>query len=245
MSIVSWLKRNSSAVLTVLSSIGVVGTAVLSGRATYNAFDCLKKEERQDELKSKKIRRIIPYYIPTILTGSVTIACIVSTYILDKRQQKCLTAAYALVSESYRDYRDKAKELYSDDADDEIFKSIASENFPDWKIPEGKDIFYDTYSKRYFVSKMEDVLYAIYHFNRNFQLRGIASINEFYDFLCIEKIKSGNLVGYNWHELAEEGIIPWIDIYTEKAVNCDGTKFYVLSYMFDPIADYEDWEPDF
>ena len=48
--------------------------------------------------------------------------------VLSKRQQAALTSAYALLNDSYNNYKDKLKELYGEEAHQKIVDAIAAEN---------------------------------------------------------------------------------------------------------------------
>lgn len=53
---------------------------------------------------------------------------------LNRRQQAALTSAYALVQSSYKEYKDKLKELYGEEAHNAIVDSIAKEKCKDISI---------------------------------------------------------------------------------------------------------------
>lgn len=235
-----FLRRHSGTILSIISSCGVVSTAVLSGMATYEAVKAVDKKKAKT--KKEKLKVITPIYIPTVLSGVSTIACIVSANLLSKFQQASLASAYALLNSSYKEYRNKLKELHGDEADLEVISNIASEKFPEGKIPEGCELFYDQYSKRYFSMPMEDVIFAVYNLNRHFAFNSLVTVNEFYDFLQISKINGGDIVGWSWRQMGEDGLIPWIDVHIMKALTCDGKEYYVLDFDFDPIEDYDEGE---
>ena len=66
-------------------------------------------------------------YIPTAAFGLSTIACIMGANALNSRKQAALTSAYALINQSYKEYKDKLKELYGEEAHNAIVDSIVSE----------------------------------------------------------------------------------------------------------------------
>ena len=124
-----FFKRNSSTILTCVGSIGVVTTAVLAVKATPKAIRLLEsaEEEKGEELTTLETVKIAgPAYIPAAITGVSTIACIFGANILSKCQQASLMSAYALIENSYKEYKNKLKVLYGDDADKEITKEIKS-----------------------------------------------------------------------------------------------------------------------
>ena len=162
-----FFKRNSSTILTCVGAAGVVATTVLAVNATPKAMKLLKKaeEEKQEKLTKKETVMVAaPVYIPTVLVGTATIACIFSSNILNKRQQAAITSAYTLLSSSYNEYKDKVKELYGENADDEVTTEIAKDKYEDQdiEVSEGSQLFYDAFSGRYFTSTLFKVQQAEY-----------------------------------------------------------------------------------
>lgn len=78
-------KKHMNTILSIVSSLGVVSTAVLSGMATYDAVKAIN--EKKAETKKEKIKVAAPIYIPTVLSGMATIACIISANLFNKVQQ--------------------------------------------------------------------------------------------------------------------------------------------------------------
>jgi hypothetical protein len=167
-----FIKRNGSTILTCIGSVGVVATTVMAVKATPKAVKLLEQAEVQKEeplTVLEKIRVAGPSYIPTILVGVSTIACIFGANILNKRQQAALLSAYALLDNSYKEYKKKAAELYGENADQHIREEIAKDDYEesDIEVEDNKLLFYDEYRREYFNATMEDVLMAEYTLNRD------------------------------------------------------------------------------
>ena len=176
-----FFKRNSSTILTCVGSIGVVTTAVLAVKATPKAIRLLEsaEEEKGEELTTLETVKIAgPAYIPAAITGVSTIACIFGANILSKCQQASLMSAYALIENSYKEYKNKLKVLYGDDADKEVTQEIVKDRYEDYdvSVSDGKQLFFDYFSMRYFESTMEKVLIGENNFNKNLTLNGYASL---------------------------------------------------------------------
>lgn len=251
------LKRNSSNILTLLGSVGVVATAVMAVRATPKAIHLLEnaKKEKEDELtKTEALKTALPVYIPTFLIGLSTIACIFGANALNKHQQGALMSAYALVDNSYREYKSKLKELYGEEAHNSIIDSIAKEkceevhitcpgmietstlDFDEGMEPEVIRTFYDSFSQRYFESTISKIIQAEYHLNRNFMFEGCIDLNEFYEFLGLEKTDIGDTVGWSSYN----GDIYWIDFNHHKITLEDGMEIFVIDMVFEPTAEWLD-----
>ena len=109
------LYRSSPTILTVVASVGVVTTTIMAVRATPKAIKILKEaelEKGEDLSKLEIIRAAGPIYIPSVLLGVSTIACIFGANALNQKKQASLMSAYAMLNESYKQYRKAAKTVY-------------------------------------------------------------------------------------------------------------------------------------
>lgn len=239
-----FLKRNSSTILTWIGAAGVVATAVTAVKATSKAAALLEqaKEEKEDDLTIlEKIKVAGPAYIPSALIGASTIACIFGANILNKRQQASVVSAYAIIDNSYKEYKAKLKELYGEDADKEIEGEVAKVQYDRndiMPIEDGKQLFFDYFSLRYFESTMEEVLRAENAFNKNYSLCGYAALNEFYDTLGIPRVDYGYELG--WSKEAADMFYgyDWIDFEHERVDLGDGMDCIIISMSHMPTADY-------
>ena len=245
-----FLKKNSATILTVAAAAGVITTSVLSAKAAIKASRVLthKEEEKGEKLTFEEtISAVWTIYIPSVVAGMSTIACVFGANILNKRQQASLASAYALIDNSYKEYKAKLKELYGEEAHNNIVDAIAAEKYEDVHVYAGgltsaytqeiesdaePRLFYDEYSGRYFETTIEKVLLAEYHLNRNYILRGFARLNEFYEFLGLEPTDYGETVG--WDICGE---IYWIDFNHRKAFigdDNDGFECYIIEMPYYP-----------
>lgn len=241
-----YLKRSSPMILTVAAAAGVVGTSIMSVKATLKAVSILDKvkEDSDDELTRTEIVRVVgPSYIPAAMLGVSTIICIFGVNALNRKQQAALTSAYALLDNTYKEYKKKVRELYGDDADIKIRESLCKEKYEktDINVDAEKQLFYDEFSGRYFESTLIDVKDAEYHFNRNFVLRGYATLNEFYDFLAIPKMKNGEALGWSFGAGGAFYGYEWIDFEHTKTEMPDGLECWIISMPFPPTVDYMDY----
>ena len=245
-----FLKKNSATILTVAAAAGVITTSILSAKAAIKASRVLahKEEEKGEKLTFEEtISAVWTIYIPPVVAGMSTIACVFGANILNKRQQASLASAYALIDNSYKEYKAKLKELYGEEAHNNVVDAIAAEKCEDVNVYAGgltsaytqeiesdaePRLFYDEYSGRYFETTIEKVLLAEYHLNRNYILRGFARLNEFYEFLGLEPTDDGETVGW---DICDE--IYWIDFNHRKAFigdDNDGFECYIIEMPYYP-----------
>lgn len=239
-----FFKRNSSTILTCVGAAGVVATTVLAVKATPKALYLLEqaKEEKGEQLTKLEVVNVAgPVYIPTIITGVSTIACIFGANALNKRQQAALMSAYALLDNSYKEYKKKVVELYGDDADIRVRQEIVKDQYEeeDIHVDGDKILFYDSFSERYFESTMEAVIKAEYAINRKISLWGGANLNEFYEELGIEPVDYGNYLGWSSGGLMAAVWSQWLDFDNEKVIMEDGLECYIISATIEPMFDYE------
>lgn len=245
-----YLKHNSSTILTCIGAVGLVMTAVSTAKATPKAIKNLQKakeEKGEDLTKLEVLISAGPAYIPSVVIGASTIACIFGANVLNKRQQAAITSAYAFVDNSYKKYRSKLTELYGEETDIQIRDAIIKDECKDidvWAPGCGaidrkgeKRLF--GYNGRYFESTMESVINAEYHFNRNFSLRGDASLNEIYEFLGLSPTEEGAVLGWSCTQLIEDWEMTWIDFDHRLTTLDNGEECYIIDNPIPPIMDYE------
>lgn len=236
------IRKYSPVALSFVASAGVVITAIAAAKATPRAValvyaDSRKKHDGDPYAYTKKEAFIAAWkcYIPAVAFGASTIACIMGANALNRRQQAALTSAYALVQSSYKEYKDKLKELYGEEAHNVIMDSIISSlDFGEGMEPEVSRTFYDSFSQRYFESTIEKVIQAEYHLNRNFMFAGVIPLNDFYEFLGLEKTELGDAVGWS----SCNGDIYWIDFNHHRLTLDDGMEIYVIDMVFEPTAEW-------
>lgn len=239
-----FVNRNSATILTCVGGAGVVATAVMTAKATPKALDLLKKaeEEKGEELtKLEKVKYAGPAYIPAAITGVATIACIFGANMLNKRQQAALMSAYALLDNSYKDYKKKVVELYGEEVDQHIKNEIVKDKYEESviEVHDNKQLFYDSFGERYFESTMEDVLRAEAVINKKLSLWAGASLNELYEALDIPPTKEGDRVGWSSGSLMEAVWSTWLDFDHDKVVMDDGLECYIISTTVEPVYDFE------
>lgn len=159
-------KRNGSTILAVVGAAGVIATAVLAAKETPKAKRILKEaeEEKGEELtKLEVVKTAAPAYIPALLTGAATIACIFGVKGLSGNQQASIASAYALLDRSYKEYRKKVNDIYGDDADDRVKDEIARDKYGEVEpsTDDDKQLFLDFNTLEYFEARFEDVVQKV------------------------------------------------------------------------------------
>lgn len=189
-----FLRKNSPIILTVIGSVGVVSTSVLAVKATPKALALMHdaEQEKGDKLTIKETV-IVAWkpYIPAVISGLSTIACIFGANHLNTRNQASLMSAYALLDQAYKEYRNKMIELHGEEADAEVRRAIMQAKYDELDIGGDELLFFDHLSMRYFIKTMDEVLRAESEFLEVFAHRGYAFLNEYYDILGEPRVAHG------------------------------------------------------
>lgn len=242
-----FIKKYSTTILSCVGVAGVVATTVTAVRATPKALKLI--EEHKSELGVEKltacetIKATWKCYIPTTLIGISTISCILGANILNKKTQASLMSAYSLLDSSFKEYRNKANDIYGKDADKKIKEAIAKENFSKhpFKVSEEKQLFYDMVSDRYFESTLAEVYRAEYELNRGYAKHGYCCLNDFYDLIGIDEIIDGYEIGWSMDASSMFYGYDCID-FEHELVSLedeeDGLECYVIVMPFPPTSDY-------
>ena len=162
--------------------------------------------------------------------------------VLNKRTQAALTIEYALLDQSYKDYKNKVEELYGEEAERDVRTSIAKDKYAESDIEVGDDaqLFYDFYSGRYFESTMADVRAAEYELNRKIMLHNCAHLNDWYEELGLEPIDGGYAIGWSrdfnqaayWQE--------WVDFRHSDTTLDEGLDCCIITILQEPSIYFDD-----
>ena len=239
-------KRNGSTVLTSIGAVGAVATTVMAVKATPKALMLLEEAERKkgEDLTNFEIVKVAgPTYIPTVLVGVSTLACIFGANVLSKRHQASLISAYAMLDNSYKEYKKKVEDVYGEDANARIREEIVKGKYIECDLPaDGElELFYDMYSDRYFHSTKSKVQYAEYHLNRNLATRDYATIDDFYEYLGIAGIEGGDEIGWTTESIIEMYWQNWIDFTHQRVELEDGLECHIIIIEQAPISDFADY----
>lgn len=241
-----FIRKNASTILTCIGGAGVVATSVMAVKATPKAMKLIeaKKEEKGEKLSVlETIETAGMTYVPTVITGAATIACIFGANVLNQRKQAALMSAYALLDNSYKEYKKKVDELYGEGSDQEIRDELAKDKYEeeDIEVDDGKRLFYDEFSERYFEATTEQVLQAEYNINRDLSEGGGVFLNEFYEHLGLDTVDYGDYLGWSACELVETSWYCWIEFDHRKVVMDDGLECTIISMRFEPTFDFENY----
>lgn len=185
---------HSTTILTSVGVAGVVGTAVSASVASVKSYKTVKEvEERENrDLEFKeKVKLCGKYYIPTVITGTITVASIICVPVLFGKREAVMASTIAFLKEGIEECRDVVAEKLGDDEvkdlqDKVIFDKIADadsdEIHPEWTFEtHGKTLCYDYYCGRYFYSDPAYLRSCEGEINRLYLTEGVISLQQVYD----------------------------------------------------------------
>lgn len=244
MNVMKLVQKNSSTILTCIGAAGVIATAVLTGRATIKAVRIADGMDRFDLDEGKTIyppqkeivKAVWKEYIPAAATGLATIALIFGANALNKKQQATLVSAYALLDQTYREYKNKVKEVLGEESAGKVEDTIAREKCKASQIvPKGDNLlFFDPFYGEPFERTMLEVQDAEYRLNQKFAIEGEATLNDFYEFLGLNPIVTGNYIGWTQEASFDNYNYQWIEFEHIPKEGDDGMVYYMIEMPWPP-----------
>lgn len=232
MNVMKLVQKNSSTILTCMGAAGVIATAVLTGRATIKAVRIV--DEIEAHSKKEIVKTVWKEYIPAAGVGIATISCIFGANTLNKRQQAALMSAYALLDQTYKEYKSKVKEVLGEEAEQKVKDTIAEEKVSDICPADGKLLFYEPNYGQGFERTMLEVQDAEYRLNQKFAVEGEASLNDFFELLGLNKTDTGDLIGWSQEMAWDNYNYTWIEFEHELKKTEGGREYYQINMPFPP-----------
>lgn len=243
-SIRTTLKKRSPEILTGIGIAGMIATTVMAVQATPKALVLI--EERKEALEveelaiTETIKAAWKCYIPTAVTGALSIACIVGASSVNARRNAAIATAYTLSETAMREYKDKVIETIGEKKEQSVRDAIAKDRIDKNPVTKnevvitekGNTLCYDSISGRYFKSDIEKLKGAINELNRQMLNDGSVSLNDFYYEIGLDNIKIGDDLG--WDTRQEE----LIELNFSSQLADDGTPCLVLDFAIAPKYDY-------
>lgn len=248
--------QNAPGILTIFGAAGVVTTAVLTGKASFQAADRIReaKLEKADVLtaqdgailgpieltKTEMVKEVWPLYIPAVITGTSSIAAIVMSHRISSRRAAVLAAAYALNQDKLEEYQDKIKEklgLKKEEAvraeihQDRVIRAYES-NEAIFSPVDGKVCIMEEYTGRYFWYTREGVENAVNQINALVNKEGSARLSDFYDLIGLSHVSTSDYYGFTTND--------YLELHWDTSTTPDGaTAVHTFEYVNHPVMNPE------
>jgi len=222
---------------TILTGVGIAGfgaTTYLVGKAVLRAQEPLEDaKKRVQEVANTEVTatytekdrvravgkvwivehlKIVRIFAPAIVTGGVSVLCIISAHGLMRRQQASLVAAYMALDKGFRAYRARIAEEYGPEKELELYRGVrvrqitndgeditACEIDPDDFIPSIYGKFFDESNPNWTKTpewNLQFVRGQQNYANDRLQGYGYVFLNEVYEWLGLPRTQAGQTVGW-------------------------------------------------
>lgn len=196
----------------ILMSMGLAGltfSVVWGVKSTIKAVKVCndaKNKEHKDKLTAKEVIKLTwKYYVPVVLTTALSIPCVILGNRVSSKRNAALAAAYTISETALSEYKEKAKEVVSEEKIKQIEEKISQDKVDKtYEKSESNNIiicddnemlFMDSLSGRYFKSswnKIEETANSMnkgcilgegmsFSVNRWFEMIGLPSVDSYMD----------------------------------------------------------------
>ena len=240
------ISKHSPAILTGIGIAGMVTTTVLAIKATPKAMMLI--EERKNELNVDKLQPVEVVktcwkpYLPTVITGAASLACIVGASSVSSKRNAAVMAAYEMSRTAMSEYKDKVVQTIGEKKEqsirDEIAKDKVAANQPIEQqvilTEAGNTLCYDSISGRYFKSDINKLRKIENELSKRLRSEMYISLNEFYYEVGLPRIKIGDELGWNINDMNDD-----IELSFSSQLTSDDTPCLIMDYMVGPRYGFE------
>lgn len=252
--------KHSPEILTGIGIAGMIVTTVMAVQATPKALILIDNEKKRinqqffDEAKAEgyeefaRVDRLKPVeiikttwicYLPAVITGGVSIACLIGANSVNARRNAALATAYTLSESALKEYQEKVVETIGEKKEQSVRDAIAKDKLEQNPVmsreviitDKGDTLCFDAVSGRYFKSDIEKLKKAVNELNRQMRDEMYISLNEFYYEIGLSGIGIGDDLGWN----IDNG---YIEPHFSSQLAEDGKPCLVISYLVGPRYDY-------
>lgn len=243
-------KKHSPEILVVAGVIGGVTAAVMACKATTKANDILDDTKKQLDLIHQGMEdgnihgteytkedgkkdltivytqtavKFVKLYGPSVALGAASIAAILAGHNITRKRNAALTAAYATIDNSFKEYRNRVIERFGADLDKELKYNIQAKEVEETvtnedgtettvkktvnavdpnNISDFARVWYEgnngwSKNPEYNLAYLKSVQS---YFNDLLHTRGHVFLNEVYDELGFPRTQAGQIVGWVYDE---------------------------------------------
>ena len=237
------MKKHSPEILTGIGIAGMITTTVMAVRATPKALVLIedkKIENDADKLTPvETIKATWKCYIPSAITGCLSIYCLIGASSVNVRHNAALATAYTLSESALKEYQEKVIETIGEKKEQSVRDSIAKDRIERDPVTSkeviiterGNTLCYDAISGRYFKSDIDKLKKVENELNRRMIDEMYISLNEFYYEIGLNPISIGDDLGWN----IDHG---YIELSFSSQLTDEGTPCLVIDYQVAPRYEY-------
>lgn len=209
------LIRRSPSLLLGGGIAGFIGAVIMSAKATPAAHEeSLNIDYEENYLhipvsRKEKIRRILPYYIPTIGMVMLSTGMVLSSNRIMRNRYTSLLALYTLTNKALGEWENATASSVTkkklEQIRDKVFEPDA---LPEWNEKNADTTaFWDPYGGRYIYAKSpEHVRRVIAELNAQLLRDDFVPLNDFYYSLGAPPLQFGGDIGWDVEQREEIGV---------------------------------------
>lgn len=255
------LTRKSPEILTGIGIAGVITTTVLAVKVTPKALQLIDEAERKKAVawnnenpdydngadrikltKTETVKAAWKPYIPVVVTGVCSVACIIGANSVHLKRNAALATAYQLSTTAFNEYKEKVVETIGEKKEKVVRQNIAKDKVEKNPVSKtevfvtgnGTSLFYDPLSGRYFESDMNKIEKAVNNLNwsMNNGNEPYISLTQLYDELGLSHTGVSDEIGWK----VEDGNI---ELAVSAQVSDDGRPCLVMDFLRAPEYGYD------
>ena len=220
-----FITKNSPTILTVMGSAGLVGTVVHAVTATPKAIMLLDERlndthdtwHTQDIILATKedlnawqvVQTCWKPFVPTLIIGGASIACIVGANSINLKRQAALVGMYTMANKNLEEYEKKVREILGDKNADKVRDVLNQDAVAGMKEGDiihtrlGETLFYEPLSGRYFKQDIERVKRAETEIKNQLLHSPIVTLNDYFQEIGLPPIAIGEEIGWCMDEIGD------------------------------------------
>ena len=237
------VSKHSPEILMALGITGMITTTVLAVKATPKALQLI--DEKKDELEAEKLTPVETVkttwkcYIPAAVSCATSVACLIGSNSVNAKRNAALATAYKLSETAFSEYRDSVIETIGEKKEKTVQDKVSEKQIKENPVGKtevivtgnGKTLFFDPLSHRYFYSTIEKLRKAENNLNWAINTDPFdagVTVNDFYEELGLPTTMTGDNLGWNLR-------IGKVDIYTsaqkvEEGEEHEGEPCLVINF---------------
>lgn len=250
--------QHGSQILLGLGIAGSISTVIMAVKATPKALTIMDEKIACEESDDGTLGVLVPIeevprhltakekvqltwklYLPVVISGMFSIACLICSHKIDSRKNAALATAYALTESALKEYQDKAVEIVGEKQERSIRDAIAKDRVDKNPVTNreviitksGDTLCYEPLSGRYFKSDIEKIRKAVNDLNSRLNQEMYISLNEMYEEIGLSPVAIGYEMGWN----VSNGLI---ELYFTSILAEDGTPCLALAFKNIPKYDF-------
>lgn len=240
------LSKHSPEILTGLGIAGMITTTILAVKATPKAMKICEVERlnrvnnyNEEPTKFDYVKACWKCYIPSAVTGTMSIACLIGASSVNIRRNAALATAYKLSETALSEYKEKVVETIGEKKERSVKDAIAKEKVEKDPVNQqniiitgkGETLCYDGLFGRYFKSDMDKLKKIENDLNLRLRNEDYISLNEFYYEVGLDGVGAGDDLGWN----IERG---YLELDFSSQLAADGTPCLVVGFGNPPRYDF-------